>query len=114
MKEILKEILVNILAEHGEKNNLRKEYWKEELNVDSIVDAIPLRKLPSEDKKTFVCKLTNSRGSNVYRTTSEIVATEEEIEWYAKGMMDTFLGTTQKRVNIYVVKDDEYEFFKTI
>ena len=32
------------------RGNRYKEYWKEELNVDNIVDAIPLRKLPSEDK----------------------------------------------------------------
>ena len=32
------------------RGNRYKEYWKEELNVDNIVDAIPLRKLPREDK----------------------------------------------------------------
>ena len=114
MKKILKEILANILAEHGEKKNLRKGYWTEDLDLESLADAIMSKGAKKDERRTFVCELTNSRNSNVYRRTPEIIAKDEEIVWYAKGMKDTFFGTRQKRVNIYIYKNNEYKLFKTI
>lgn len=114
MKRILKEIIINILTEYGEKNNLPKRYWSEELDIKSIVDAIPLREVRDDERHTFMCELTNSRNSNIYRTSSDIIATETEIEWYAKGLMDSFLGTSMKQVNVYILKDGDYIPLKTI